>query len=115
MDIIFGGCDMETLISPWMIYLLSITSALNMVAFVGLIITCFMTWTFLSENTRDLSTKGWIFTGIIAFTSLLILIFVPNKHEMIAIIASSTITPDNFPTDMQEYIDSLLKACGVIK
>lgn len=106
---------METLISPWLMYVLAITSALNTVAAFCLGFTGIVSYLFLQENSEKLSKRGWIITGIVAFISLLILIFVPNKQEMIAIIAANMITPDNFPMDMQEYITNLVKICGAVR
>lgn len=105
---------METLISPWLMYALAITSAVNTLAWTCLFFTGVMSYLFLQESCR-LSRRGWIITGIVAFISFLILIFVPNKQEMIAIIAANTITSDNFPMDMQEYITKLVKVCGAVR
>lgn len=106
---------METLISPWFMYLLAITSALNTAAVACLLLAGMISYAFLQENSEKLSKRGWIITGIVVSISLLILIFVPNKQEMIAIIAANTITPDNFPMDMQEYITNLVKICGAMR
>ena len=106
---------METLISPWFMYLLAITNAINILASACLFFTGVMSYLFLQKDGCGLSRCGWIITGIVVFISLLILIFVPNKQEMIAIIAVNTITPDNFSMDMQEYITNLVKICGAVR
>lgn len=100
------------MISPWLIYLYSICGGLNILATVLLVITFICLW-FSAEDDVDSLNKWHRNVCITIFIiSALIIILTPNKSEMLAIIASMTITPDNFPTDMHTYIQELMKECG---
>lgn len=100
------------MISPWLIYLYSICGGLNILAIVLLGITFFCLWLSAEDDVDSLNKWHRNVCITIFIISALIIVLTPNKSEMLAIIASMTITPDNFPTDMNTYIKELLEACG---
>lgn len=99
------------MISPWLIYLYSICGGLNILAMLLFVVTFMCLWDSF-DDCKSLSKNRLITCIIICIICALVVIFVPSKSEMIAIIASMTITPDNFPTDMHIYIQDLMKECG---
>ena len=103
------------MISPWLMYLYSICVGLNLVACILLFITFITLWISAESGGENLNRWHRNVCIVIFIISILIIILVPGKTEMLAIIASTIITPDNFPTDINTYLQELVKACGEVK
>ena len=109
---------MEPIISPWVIYLFSILTKLNAVAFaVALfsgVVICFITLTkFICGDSMEIpfNYKFVVITSIIA-TMLVILI--PDEKTMLSMLTLSFITPDNIVITEEHIIDLITKIMGAV-
>ena len=96
------------MINPWLIYLMSCANGLLLIAFlISLISLAYLLIAVDDKNPKLI----WRYV-IILTISISVLILIPNEQTCLAIIASQTITPDNLPTDMYNYIKDLYETCG---
>ena len=104
---------MEPIISPWVIYLFSVLTTLNTVAFI-IAIFSWVTIFFIALNKIiygddmeiEFNYKNAIIVAVIA-TMLAILI--PNEKTMLAMLTLSFITPDNIVITENHVIDLITK------
>ncbi len=97
------------MINPWMIYLMSVADGLLMVSTIAMFGAIIWLMCILDLN-GTLDRKALILLAI----SFLITLLIPSKSTMLAMIASQTITPDNLPTDMYNYVKDLYETCGEV-
>ena len=109
---------MEPIISPWIIYLFSVFTTLNTVAFI-IAIFSWVTIFFIALNKIiygddmeiEFNYKNAIIVAVIA-TMLAILI--PNEKTMLAILTLSFITPDNVVITENHIIDLITKIMDAV-
>lgn len=95
------------MINPWLIYLMSCANGLLILSSLLLIISS--TWVLVALETDGKLSKYGIILSIIC---ILIILLVPSEKTILAMIAASSITPDNLPTDMYTYVKELYETCG---
>ena len=109
---------MEPIISPWVIYLFSVLTKLNTVAFT-IAIFSWATIFFIALNKIiygddmeiEFNYKNAIIVAIIA-TMLVILI--PDEKTMLSMLTLSFITPDNIVITENHIIDLVTKIMDVV-
>lgn len=97
------------MINPWMIYLMSVADGLLMISTISMFVAIIWVMCKLDFDGK-LDKKALILLAI----SFLITLLIPSKSTMLAMIASQTITPDNLPTDMYNYVKDLYETCGEV-
>ena len=110
---------MEPIISPWIIYLFSILTELNTVAFA---VTIFSWVAILFVGLYKLingdymeiefNFKNAIIVAVIATT---IVILIPTEKTMLAMLTLSFITPDNIGVAEDHVIDLITKIMDAVK
>lgn len=107
---------MEPIISPVWIYLIHFTGMINVVAsgilvvcLIGLLVPC-ISYIGDGRDPRDSDFAVWVMnlsiTGIIISTILLVIM--PDEKTMIAMLASTMITPDNI-SGVENHVVELIK------
>lgn len=116
---------MEPIISPWLVYFISISTSIKAVfatiTIISLVITFFIIlYNFIEEDSMDRlydsETKKLdsSFKKLIAFIifSSILATFIPTKETIIAMYIANMITPDNlnlanevFKSNLKDYLD----------
>ena len=107
---------MEPIISPWVIYALHVFDKLYLAC--GILLMCCVTIAPLLAIFGDMENSEGIMKyakilAIVAAICALSLIIVPNKDALIAMIATSYITPDNIQVvqgNVREFIKQISEA-----
>lgn len=108
---------MEPVVSPWIIYLFSVLTKLNMVASAVVIFSCaFMVFiTMLRFIYRDIEInvnyKNVIIVSVIA---TILVIIIPNEKTMLSMLTLSFITPDNVVIAENHIIDLVTKIMDAV-
>ena len=109
---------MEPIISPWVIYLFSVLTKLNMVAsavalFSGAVIcfTALNKFTFGDDMEIPFNYKNVIIVSIIA---TILVIIIPNEKTMLSMLTLSFITPDNVVIAENHIIDLITKIMDAV-
>ena len=109
---------MEPIISPWVIYLFSVLTKLNMVAFFIAVFSwvsiffIFLNKIIYGDDLEiEFNYKNAIIVSVIA-TMLVILI--PDEKTMLAMLTLSFITPDNVVIAENHIIDLVTKIMDVV-
>ena len=95
------------MINPWLIYLMSCADGLLIIS--SILLMCSSIWV---VAVLDIDGKLSKYGIILLVICILIILLVPSERTMLAIIAASSITPDNLPTDMYTYLQNLYETCG---
>ena len=109
---------MEPMISPWVIYLFSVLTTLNTVAFI-IAIFSWVTIFFIALNKIiygddmeiKFNHKNAIIVAVIATT---IVILIPPEKTMLAMLTLSFITPDNVVIAENHIIDLVTKIMDAV-
>ena len=104
---------MEPIISPWVVYLFSVLTKLNTVAFVVAmfsVVIIFWAWIF-GEKTK-INIKNVI---IVLITSTVLTIIIPDRQTMLSMLTLSFITPDNIGLAEDHIIDLITKIMDAVK
>lgn len=116
---------MEPIISPWLVYLISISTSIKavfaIITIISLAIAFFIIlYNFIEEDSMDRlydsKTKKLdsSFKKLIAFIifSSILAVFIPTKETIIAMYIANMITPDNlnlanevFKSNLKDYLD----------
>lgn len=109
---------MEPIISPWVIYLFSILTKLNMVAsavaiFSGasIIFIAFTKFTFGDDMEIPFNYKIVVIVSIIA---TILVIIIPDEKTMLSMLTLSFITPDNIVITENHVIDLITKIMDAV-
>ena len=108
---------MEPIISPWVLYLFSVLTKLNMVASAVVIFSCasmvFITMLrFIYDDIEiKVNYKNVIIVSIIA---TILVIIIPNEKTMLAMLTLSFITPDNVVIAENHIIDLVTKIMDAV-
>ena len=108
---------MEPIISPWVIYLFSVLTKLNMVASAVVIFSCavmfFITvFRFIYDDMKiKINYKNVTIVTIIA---TILVIIIPNEKTMLSMLTLSFITPDNVVIAENHIIDLITKIMDVV-
>ena len=108
---------MEPIISPWVIYLFSVLTKLNMVASAVVIFSCavmfFITvFRFIYDDMKiKINCKNVTIVTIIA---TILVIIIPNEKTMLSMLTLSFITPDNVVIAENHIIELVTKIMGVV-
>ena len=109
---------MEPVVSPWIIYLFSVLTKLNMVAsavaiFSGasIIFIALTKFTFGDDMEIPFNYKNVIIVSIIA---TILVIIIPNEKTMLSMLTLSFITPDNIVIAENHIIDLVTKIMDVV-
>ena len=104
---------MEPIISPWVVYLFSVLTKLNTVAFIVAmfsVVIIFWAWIF-GEKTK-INIKNVI---IVLITSTVLTIIIPDRQTMLSMLTLSFITPDNIGLAEDHIIDLITKIMDAVK
>ena len=109
---------MEPIISPWVIYLFSVLTKLNTVAFT-IAIFSWATIFFIALNEiiygDDMEIPfNYKYAIIVAVISTIIAILIPDKETMLAMLTLSFITPDNIVVTENHIIELVTKIMDVV-
>ena len=109
---------MEPIISPWVIYLFSVLTKLNTVAFIvamfsgaSIIFIAFTKFTFGDDMEIEFNYKYAIIVAVIA---TIIVILIPDEKTMLAMLTLSFITPDNVVITENHIIDLITKILDAV-
>ena len=104
---------MEPIISPWVVYLFSVLTKLNTVAFIVAmfsVVIIFWAWIF-GEKTK-INIKNVV---IVLITSIVLTIIIPDRLTMLSMLTLSFITPDNIGLAEDHIIDLITKIMDAVK
>ena len=109
---------MEPIISPWVIYLFSVLTKLNVVAFAvmmfswaAILFTATIKFIYRDDVKINFSYKNTIIISIIA---TILVIIIPDEKTMLSMLTLSFITPDNIIITEEHIIDLLTKIMGAV-
>lgn len=108
---------MEPIISPWVIYLFSVLTKLNMVASAVVIFSCaFMVFiTTLRFIYGDMKIKiNYKNVTIVTIIATVLVIIIPNEKTMLSMLTLSFITPDNVVIAENHIIDLITKIMDAV-
>ena len=108
---------MEPIISPWVIYLFSVLTKLNMVASAVVIFSCavMVFITMLRFIYRDIEIKvNYKNVTIVTIIATILVIIIPNEKTMLAMLTLSFITPDNVVIAENHIIDLVTKIMDAV-
>ena len=110
------GDNMEPIISPWIIYIMHVASVLWGLSLAGAISGGFFLFTcFIGILDEMPKIKEWEKSiKIISIVSILGLILIPTKEDMLAMLALSYVTPDNIQLvqgNVVDFITKIVDAC----
>ena len=109
---------MEPIVSPWIIYLFSILTKLNIVAF-SIAVFSWVSIFFIFLNKiiygDDLEIEfNYKYAIIIAVIATIIVILIPDEKTMLAMLTLSFITPDNVVIAENHIIDLITKIMDAV-
>ena len=101
---------MEPIISPWLIYALSLVDPLiiTLAVVTMLAITALITVYIDNGFYYKRSSKGVKATWVVFIVSTLLAIFIPSKNTLIAMYIANQVTPANL-SNAQEIITTIIK------
>lgn len=101
---------MEPIISPWLIYALSLVDPLIItLAVVAMLAMTALIIVYTDDNFYyKRSSKGVKATWAVFIISTLLAIFIPSKNTLIAMYIANHVTPDNL-SNAQELITTIIK------
>lgn len=112
---------MEPIISPWLIYLLSLVGALKVVSaiaggvsLVGLLIGVMTLAEDFSEEDRKKSKRVCKYSALGIIIFVLLSIFIPSEETLMAMIAASYATPDNIQAMQGNIVDFVSQIVNAI-
>lgn len=110
---------MEPIVSPWIIYLFSILTKLNTVAFAVMMFSwATVLFTGLYKIIYGDAIKinfNYKYAIIVAVIATTIVILIPTKKTMLAMLTLSFITPDNIGIAEDHVIDLITKIMDAVK
>ena len=98
---------MEPIISPWIIYMFSILTKLNTVAFIVAmfsVVIIFWAWIFVEKTKINIKS-----VVIVLITSIVLTIIIPDIQTMLSMLTLSFITPDNIGIAEDHIIELITK------
>lgn len=109
---------MEPIISPWVIYLFSVLTTLNTVAFI-IAIFSWVTIFFIALNKiiygDDMEIKfNYKIVVIVSVIATMLVILIPDEKTMLAMLTLSFITPDNVVITENHIIDLITKITDAV-
>ena len=109
---------MEPIISPWVIYLFSVLTKLNIIAF-SIAVFSWVSIFFIFLNKiiygDDLEIEfNYKYAIIIAVIATIIVILIPDEKTMLAMLTLSFITPDNIVITENHVIDLITKIMDAV-
>lgn len=116
---------MEPIISPWIIYLIHVTSVTSCVAnLIALfsVIGVALTAIFSAIEDEDIEfgnmRKAFKVSTIVFAISVVVSIIVPDRETMLAMLTLSFVTPDNITLvqdNLVDFIQRVVEACRGVK
>lgn len=98
---------MEPIISPWIIYLVSVLTKLNMAAFiVAMFSAVIIFWAWIFGEKTKINIKSVV---IVLITSIVLTIIIPDRQTMLSMLTLSFITPDNIGIAEDHIIELVTK------
>ena len=108
---------MEPIISPWVIYLFSVLTKLNIVASAVAIFSCAVMFfiTVFRFIYDDMKIKiNYKYVIIVLITSTVLTIIIPDRQTMLSMLTLSFITPDNIVVTENHIIELVTKIMDVV-
>ena len=104
---------MEPIISPWVIYLVSVLTNLNTAAFIVAMFSVVITfWAWVFGEKTKINIKNVV---IVLITSTVLTIIIPDRQTMLSMLTLSFITPDNIGITEDHAIDLITKIMDAVK
>ena len=103
---------MEPIVSPWIIYLVSVLTKLNMASFIVAmfsVVIIFWAWIF-GEKTK-INIKSVV---IVLITSIVLTIIIPDRQTMLSMLTLTFITPNNIGIAEDHIIDLVTKIMDAV-
>ena len=109
---------MEPIISPWIIYVLHVFDKLYFAC--GMVLVCGVTVSpllaiFGNMEESECMMKYAKILAIVAAICALVLIIVPNKDTLIAMLAATYITPDNIQAVQGNVVEFIRQISGAVQ
>lgn len=111
---------MDPIISPMWIYLIHVANTIYGISIVVLCVSTAIAFGLLIggaidlEEERKTTYKRLKICAVFIIVSLLVLVFVPDKKTMYAMLAASMITPDNISGVEEHVIDLIAKIADAV-
>lgn len=115
---------MEPIISPWLVYLVSVLTTINNVASVAImagstiIVVCIIVMSLTFNEDEYIWNKSITImkiTGIVMVVSVIIVTLIPSRNDMLAMFALSYITPDNIQLVQGNIVDFVKQIAQAVK
>lgn len=114
---------MDPIISPWLLYVVSVLSKVNIISIVLAILSFFLIFPLIyfsvgydnSEEMKDKAKKMLKLDVVIFAVTFLMAILVPTKPTMIQMIGLSLVTPDNIQGLQENLVESIRQIAQAIK
>ena len=109
---------MEPIVSPWIIYLFSVLTKLNIVAF-SIAVFSWVSIFFMAINKiiygDDMEIPfNYKYVIIVLITSTVLTIIIPDRQTMLSMLTLSFITPDNIVVTENHIIELVTKIMDVV-
>lgn len=107
---------MEPIISPWIIYLISIVWGIKEICLVLMILAFLMsvTWFFCADK-DEFERKKFKNANIILVVSTIGFILIPDKQTMLTMLTLHYITPDNLALVQNNVVELIQKVTEALK
>ena len=103
---------MEPIISPWVIYLFSVLTKLNIAAFiVAMFSVVIIFWVWILGAETKINIKNVV---IVLITSTVLTIIIPDRQTMLSMLTLSFITPDNIAVTENHIIELVTKIMDAV-
>ena len=103
---------MDPIISPWVIYLVSVLTKLNTAAFiVAMFSVVVIFWAWVFGKKAKINIKNVV---IVLITSIALTIIIPDRQTMLSMLTLSFITPDNIAVTENHIIELVTKIMDAV-
>lgn len=114
---------MEPIISPWLIYAISLLTRIYITAFVcaflsvsvSILIGIFLLYGPPGAEITKKGEKIFKYSVVVFITSVVLVILIPTKDTMIAMVGASYVTPDNIQAVQDNIVDFVHQIAQAIK
>lgn len=104
---------MDPIISPWVIYLVSVLTKLNTAAFiVAMFSVVIIFWAWVFGEKAKINIKNVV---IVLIISIVLTIIIPDRQTMLSMLTLSFITPNNIGIAEDHVIDLITKIMDAVK
>ena len=107
---------MDPIISPTWFYLIHVLNTIHVLSFLILFVSVFAAiMSILTEWTKEKKVMCIKICAVVAAICLILLVFIPDKKTVYAMIAASVITPDNISITEDHIVDLISRIMEVVR